>query len=143
MRNFRAFKDVKMTHIPNFCIIVGANGTGKSTLFSVFDFLKNAMIGNVNSTLAKLGGKHGFNEVRSRNSSGPIEIELKFREKPNAPLATYFLQIDEQNGKAYVARNPSLTDIALYTPNRLGITFCVMPSMKHTPVKPTADDLSA
>ena len=104
LHNFRAFQDTAMKQIPNFCILVGANGTGKSTIFSVFEFLKNAMTGNINTALAKLGGSHGFFEVRSRNASGPIEIELKFRKDENSPLATYFLQINEQNGRAYVAR---------------------------------------
>ena len=104
LKNFRAFKDATMNHIPNFCIIVGANGTGKSTIFSVFDFLKNAMTGNVNSALAKLGGSRGIAEVRSRNTSGPMEIEIKFRKDSNSPLATYFLKIGEREGKAYVAR---------------------------------------
>lgn len=104
LHNFRAFQDTVMKQIPNFCILVGANGTGKSTIFSVFEFLKNAMTGNINTALAKLGGSHGFFEVRSRNASGPIEIELKFRKDENSPLATYFLQINEQNGRAYVAR---------------------------------------
>lgn len=34
LKNFKAFKDVEMRDIPRFCIIVGANGTGKSSLFS-------------------------------------------------------------------------------------------------------------
>ena len=104
LKNFRAFKDATMSRIPNFCIVIGANGTGKSTIFSVFDFLKNAMSGNINSALAKLGGSRGIAEVRSRNTSGPMEIEIKFRKDSNSPLATYFLQIVEQDGKAYVAR---------------------------------------
>lgn len=104
LKNFRAFKDAVMQHIPSFCIVVGANGTGKSTIFSIFDFLKNAMESNVNAALAKLGGSRGFAEVKSRNATGPIEIELKFRKDKGSPLATYFLQIDEQNGRAFVKR---------------------------------------
>ena len=76
MKNFRAFKDATMSHIPNFSIVVGANGTGKSTIFSVFDFLQNAMAGNINSALAKLGGSRGIAEVRSRNTSEPMELEI-------------------------------------------------------------------
>ena len=30
LKNFKAFKDVEMKSIPNFCVVVGANGTGKS-----------------------------------------------------------------------------------------------------------------
>jgi len=104
LHNFRAFRDAEMTHIPSLCVLVGANGVGKSSIFSVFDFLKNVMASNVNSALARLGGNRGFREVRSRNAEGPIEIEIKFRANTKSPLATYFLQIDERNGRAYVAR---------------------------------------
>ena len=104
LKNFRTFKDTEMRNIPDFCILVGANGVGKSTIFAVFDFLKNLMTSNVNSALAILGGNRGFREVRSRNSEGPIEIEIKFRATAKSPLATYFLQIDERDGRAYVAR---------------------------------------
>jgi len=104
LKNFRAFKDAEMKKIPKFCILVGANGVGKSTVFSVFDFLKHLMSSNVNVALARLGGSRGFREVRSRNAEGPIEIEIKFRETAKSPLATYFLQISERNGRAYVAR---------------------------------------
>lgn len=104
LRNFRSFKDAEMRDVPNFCILVGANGVGKSTIFSVFDFLKNLMASNVNSALSRLGGSRGFREVRSRGAEGPIEIEIRFRATPRSPLATYFLQIDERHGRAYVAR---------------------------------------
>ena len=90
--------------MPSFCVFIGANGTGKSTIFSVFDFLQDSLTANVNTALVKLGGSRGFQEVRSRNATGPIEIEVKFREKSDSPLITYFLQINEQNGKALVER---------------------------------------
>lgn len=104
LKNFKAFKDVEMKNIPSFCVIVGANGTGKSTIFSVFSFLKDAMSGSVNTALARLGGNRGLQEVRSRNTSGAIEIEIKFREQPETPLTTYFLKISSKGDKAYVER---------------------------------------
>ena len=93
-----------MRNIPKFAVIIGSNGSGKSTLFSVFGFLKDAMTSNVTSALAKLGGSRGFEEVRSRGQGGPIEIELKFRPKPDGRLTTYTLHISEHNGKAVVER---------------------------------------
>ena len=109
LKNFRAFRDVELRDIPKFCVVVGANGSGKSTLFSVFGFLRDAMTSNVTSALSKLGGSRGFREVRSRNSDGPIEIELKFRpspstERPRPQLVTYELTIDERDGRPIVAR---------------------------------------
>ena len=107
LKNFRAFRDVTMKDIPRFCVLVGANGTGKSTLFSVFAFLRDAMASNVNTALARLGGSRGLQEVRSRNSTGPIEIELKIRTElrdKRSTLITYKLHIDEEGGRAVVAR---------------------------------------
>lgn len=42
IKNFRLFRNAKLTHVPRLCVLVGANGTGKSTLFDVFSFLKDA-----------------------------------------------------------------------------------------------------
>jgi predicted ATPase len=104
LKNFKAFRDVELTDLPDFCVFVGANGSGKSTIFSVFGFLCDAMTGNVNTALVKLGGSRGYNEVRSRNSEGPIEIELKFRTKNDSPLITYFLRINFEANRAFVER---------------------------------------
>ena len=105
LKNFKSFKEMEINNLPKFCVFVGANGSGKSTIFSVFEFLKRAMSSNINAALANLGGSRGFTEVRSRNQSGSIEIEIKFREHPHSPLITYFLEIDQaEQRKAYVKR---------------------------------------
>ncbi|MDX8409537.1 MAG: AAA family ATPase [Mariprofundales bacterium] len=104
LKNFKAFRDAEMTNLPNLCIMVGANGSGKSTVFSIFGFFRDAMNGNVNTALARLGGSRGFDEVRSRDGNGPIEIELKFRERSESPLITYFVQINAHHGRAFVER---------------------------------------
>ena len=62
LKNFKSFRDAHMEGIPKLCVLVGANGTGKSTLFSVFDFQLDArkhtnlgrhifLIVNVNMTI--------------------------------------------------------------------------------------------
>lgn len=105
LNNFKVFQAVEIKDLPQFSVFVGHNGTGKSTIFSVFEFLKEAMASNVNAALGRLGGSRGLAEVRSRNQSGPIEIELKFRNTPDAPLITYSLALDQDyRGRAYVAR---------------------------------------
>lgn len=106
LKNFRAFQDVTFKDIPRFCVLVGANGSGKSTLFSVFAFLRDAMSSNVTAALGRLGGSRGFSEVRSRGSSGPIEIEIKLRTtlaEGRSRLITYELHIDEDKGRPIVA----------------------------------------
>ena len=104
LKNFRAFKKAEILDVPRMSVFVGANGSGKSTLFSVFAFLKDALTEDVHVALTKLGGSRGFQEVRSRNTTEPIEIELKFRQSPSSPLVTYFVAISEVDGAPVVAR---------------------------------------
>jgi len=107
LKNFRAFQNVTLKDIPRFCVLVGANGTGKSTLFSVFAFLRDAMTTNLSAALGRLGGSRGLQEVRSRGTTGPIEIEIKLRTvlaNKRSQLITYELHIDELNGRPAVAR---------------------------------------
>ncbi|NLF99033.1 MAG: AAA family ATPase [Lentisphaerae bacterium] len=105
LRNFKAFQNVTMKNIPNFCVVVGANGTGKSTLFDVFGFLRDCLTFNVTRALQSRGG---FNEVVSRGvSHDDILIELKFRMPISGVdrLVTYQLQIGKHsNGKVHVNR---------------------------------------
>lgn len=104
IENFKAFRKVEMNDIPNFCVVVGENGVGKTTLFGVFGFLKEALNSNVETALNVLGGSRGFAEVRSRDSDGDITIELKFRAKKTGkgegnPLITYSLSVGVGTGE--------------------------------------------
>lgn len=44
-----------------------------------------------------------FRELRTRGTEGAISFELKYREKPKAPIITYYLSIDEGSRGPYVA----------------------------------------
>ena len=104
LKNFRAFRDVEMLNIPQLCVIVGANGTGKSTLFDVFGFLKDCLTYNVSKALQSRGG---FKEMISRESNENIvSIELQFRLEiaGSERLVTYLLEISEKKGKPKVNR---------------------------------------
>jgi len=96
IKNYRVLKDVEIANLQAMNVFVGANGTGKSTLFDVFGFLKDSLIGNVTQALMKRGG---FKDVVSRESSGQIFFEIKFRDS-DGPLVTYQLEVSEENGKA-------------------------------------------
>lgn len=99
LRNFRVFKDVVVKNIGNMSVIVGANGGGKSTLFDVFSFLKDAFSENVQKAIDKRGG---FREVVSRGSKGSIEIEILFKPYQDGKEAGYFLSIKNDGDRVYV-----------------------------------------
>ena len=40
IRNFKALEDVHLKDLPGMSVFLGRNGTGKTTLFRVFSFLK-------------------------------------------------------------------------------------------------------
>jgi predicted ATPase len=80
-------------------VLLGPNGSGKSTIFDVFSFLSECF---------QFGLRHAWDrrgrakELRTRGQSGPITIEVKYREHPKTPLVTYHLAIDEERGKPVV-----------------------------------------
>ena len=76
IRNFKVFREVEIKDLSSLCVFLGANGSGKTTLFDVFGFLSDSLRENIKTAIAKRGG---INEVRSRNSKGPIEFIIKFR----------------------------------------------------------------
>lgn len=105
VRNYKIFKDISITNIPRMCVFLGANGAGKSTLFDVFGFLSDALRSNVTTAINRRGG---FKEVVSRDQTGPIGFEIKFRnltqDGARSPLITYTLEIDEENRKPIILR---------------------------------------
>lgn len=92
--NYRALRNLELKELTPLTVFLGANGSGKSTIFDVFAFLLECFsIG-----LRKAWDKRGrFKELRSRGAEGPIEIELKYREQPNAPIITYHLAVNEED----------------------------------------------
>lgn len=118
LKNFKTFRDVHLRDIPPFLVVVGANGTGKSTLFDVFGFLHDCLKSNVRQALDKRGR---FKEVMSRDSAGKsILIEIQYR-MPIAEverLVTYVLEIAERKGQPYVKR-----EILRYKRGRYGSPY--------------------
>lgn len=106
LKNFKAFGDMQLRGIPAFLVIVGANGSGKSTFFDVFGFLHDCLRGNVRRALDKRGR---FAEVLSRGcdpASDSISIELQYRMEITGVrrLVTYFLEIAEKDAAPVVKR---------------------------------------
>ena len=104
VKNFRTLQNISITDMPGLCVFIGANGSGKSTIFDVFGFLKDALNGNVRTALQRRGG---FREVVTRgHENEPIEITLQFRlpiHNVNR-LVTYVLEITTDKGRPVVSR---------------------------------------
>ncbi|NUO17235.1 MAG: AAA family ATPase, partial [Planctomycetaceae bacterium] len=109
--NFRALQKANLKDLPALGVFVGRNGVGKSTLFDVFGFMRDALVGNVRTALQKRGG---FKEVVTRgHEKESIGFEFRFRQTPTAaqkqrrskpPIVTYRLEVANRDGTPVVAR---------------------------------------
>ena len=98
IKNYRVFRDAQFLGLPPLSVVIGANGTGKSTLFDVFSFLKDALVGNVHSATVK---RCGFSELRSRGRRGPIEISVYYVGSGERDLY-YSLYLSDAKGRTIV-----------------------------------------
>lgn len=119
LKNFKTFRDIHLTDMPSFLVVIGANGTGKSTLFDVFGFLHDCLKGNVRQALDKRGR---FKEVLSREAGSDesilIEIQYRMLITDVERLVTYSLEIAEANNSPYVKR-----EVLRYKRGRYGSPF--------------------
>lgn len=98
IRNYRLFRHISWRNLPPMVVIIGANGSGKTTFFDVLAFLKDALHQNVAAAVTRRGG---FSELVSRGTQGPIQITVKFH-AGSGRLVTYHLAIASPRGSALV-----------------------------------------
>ncbi len=100
IKNYRALRDLELTELTPLSVFLGPNGSGKSTIFDVFAFLSECFTVGLRKAWDK---RNRFRELRSRDSEGPIEFELKYRETTDSALITYYLAVDENARGPFVA----------------------------------------
>ena len=98
IKNYRCFRNIVLNDLTRMTVVVGANGSGKSSLFDVLAFLKDSLAQNVAAAVALRGG---YRDLVSRGQADPIEITVKFRES-GGRLATYLLRIIQDGGSVVV-----------------------------------------
>jgi len=99
VRNYRALADLELKGLQPLTVFLGPNGSGKTTLFDVFAFLSECFTVGVRKAWDKRGR---FRELRTRDSIGSIEFTIKYRERRNLPIITYFLKISEEGNNPVI-----------------------------------------
>jgi predicted ATPase len=95
--NYRALRDVAFKDLTPFTVLLGANGSGKSTVFDVFAFLYEAFTDGLRRAWDRRNRMAG---IRSIGAQGPVVFELKYQAPLEAQVrvVTYILKVDEEHG---------------------------------------------
>lgn len=110
IQNFRALRNVTLGKtfdnqnepLPHLMTIIGANGSGKSSLLDALGFLGDCLQEGVESACDK-PHRGGFEALRTRGVAEPIKFEIRYRQKSDARPISYSLHIDaDKHGRVVV-----------------------------------------
>lgn len=110
IQNFRALRNVTLGKtfdnqnepLPHLMTIIGANGSGKSSLLDALGFLGDCLQGGVEAACDK-PHRGGFEALRTRGVREPIKFEIRYRQKSDARPISYSLHIDvDKHGRVVV-----------------------------------------
>ena len=111
VQNYRALRDVTLgklsdqqqkTPLTPLTVVIGKNGTGKSTLFDAFGFIYDCLLQDV-ETACNMKQRGGFERLRSLGADDPIRFEIYYRESPAEWPITYELSIAlDESGRPFV-----------------------------------------
>ena len=97
IRNYRALRDVVFRDLTPLTVLIGANGSGKSTVLDALAFLGEAAGGSMIQAWKK---RNQFEGIRTRGETGAIQFEMGLmRESVDV---VYQLEIDEVDGNVFL-----------------------------------------
>lgn len=112
IKNFRALKDVTLgrvlsnktqTELPRLVAIIGANGTGKSSILDALSFLGDCLNLGVEAACDK-PHRAGFDKLRTLGSTEAMQFEIRYRGEGEPPI-NYTLHIDcDSAGHVFVSK---------------------------------------
>ena len=111
IKNYGVLKDITLGYVlsntnirplTSLVTVIGKNGTGKSTLFDAFGFVADCFKLGVEQACYE-NGRRGYQSIKSKDSIGPIEFEITYRENQNSRPITYNLAIElDKSGRPYI-----------------------------------------
>ena len=88
IRNYRAFHHAVLNDLPPMTVVVGVNGSDKSTLFDVFSFLKDALTQNVaTGTTFRLSAQSASN-FRAASQGFVLFFQMGFQDRSISEFIT-------------------------------------------------------
>ncbi|HCF56390.1 MAG TPA: ATPase [Myxococcales bacterium] len=111
IRNYKALRDVVLgkyeydkekDYLPALTCLIGPNGSGKSTVLDAFGFLADCLAENVEAACDK-PHRGGFESLRTKGQTGPIEFDLYYREDKSSRPISYSLGVELKDDVPVVA----------------------------------------
>jgi len=98
IRNFKVLHDVEFNSLSPLTVLIGENGSGKSTVLEVLSFISDCFTIGLQKTWDTYGGAPG---LRTLGKEGAVTIEIECK-MPDYHFITYHLSIDEENRRPIV-----------------------------------------
>ena len=98
IRNFRVLHNVEFNSLSTLTVLIGENGSGKTTVIEALSFIFDCFTMGLQKTWDKYGGAKG---IRTLSEEGPITIEIECKMSDYDSI-TYHLSIDEENRRPIV-----------------------------------------
>lgn len=100
IQNYRALRNVTLGKtfdndaepLPRLMAVIGANGTGKSTLMDALGFIGDCLQEGVQAACDK-PQRGGFERLRTQGTCEPIQFEIRYRQSADARPISYTLHI--------------------------------------------------
>jgi len=113
IQNYRALKnvmlgktieDLRAEVLPSMVTLIGPNGSGKSSVMDALGFLGDCLAAGVEEACDQ-PHRGGFERVRTRGVSEPIQFEVYYRQETKSRPISYTLSINAgKDGRPYVER---------------------------------------